>query len=176
MPLPRSRRAAPVALSLALTLAAAIAHAAPTVSDPEDVRGPLDIERVDLERPTTASPLEIAVSFYRRVTRRPFVKGGRVRVSFDTRGGVRPEWIGSVQARRHGLALVVSSRRRELARYRIRRPNSHTLSTTIPGSTPANPNGPLRIRVATSWRARHGPCKHSCDDRAPDAGSLVVSV
>jgi hypothetical protein len=172
-----TRRAASIAIAVALAIASAEASAAPLgVSDPDDVRGPLDISRVDLDRPTTSSPLGIDVSFYRRVTRRLFVKGGRVRISFDTGGGLRPEWIGAVRPGRDGLTLVVSSRRRELARYRIRRPNNRTLATTIPGSTEANPNGPLRVRVASSWRARHGPCKRACNDRAPDAGSVVVSV
>jgi hypothetical protein len=175
---PRPRRLnhpslAMVAVLLAASLASSASASNRASFDPADTDGPLDIAGVELVRATTGSPLDVTVAFYRRIERKVFTTGGHLRAFFDTTGGAKPEWIGDVARASHKLVLVIAnSSGRELARYRVQRPNPRTLETTIPGSTPANPNGPLAVHVVSSFHSRHGPCKRTCEDRAPDAGTL----
>jgi hypothetical protein len=162
-----------VAVLLAASLASSARASNRSSSDPADTDGPLDIAGVELVRPTTGSPLDVTVAFYRRVARKVFTTGGHLRAFFDTAGDAKPEWIGEVTRAAHKLVLVIaSSSGRELARYRMQQPSPRTLVTTIPGSTPANPNGPLAVHLVSTFHRRHGPCKRTCEDRAPDAGTL----
>ena len=169
---------------MSLVLAVAVAVLAPgralagrgyaTEADGDDARGPLDVKRLHLVRPTSWSPLHVVVTFYRRVPSKVFARGGHAHLGFDTQGDAGADWTGTVTRTRRGLTLIVRGRGGEWGRERVARPTPRELAVTLPGSTPPNPNGPVAVTAKTSYKRPRGPCRHACTDRAPDGGGLAI--
>jgi hypothetical protein len=163
-----------VAVEMLAPPAAMAGQASATATDPDDARGPLDIKQLYLGRPTASSPLDIVVTYFRRVPAKIFSKGGHTNLWFDTQGNAHAEWTGSVTRTRRGLVLVITGRSGEWGRVPVRRPNLHELAVTLPGASPANPIGDVAVRAKSAYKRPRGPCKHACTDRAPDAHGLVI--
>jgi hypothetical protein len=149
-------------------------RASVTASDPDDARGPLDIKRLYLGRPTASSPLEVIVTYFRRAPTMIFSKGGHTNLWFDTQGDAHAEWTGAVTRTRRGLVLVITGRSGEWGRVPIRRPNLREIAVTLPGASPVNPIGDVAVTAKSAYKRPRGPCKHACTDRAPDGHGLVI--
>jgi hypothetical protein len=154
--------------------AALAGRASVTASDPDDARGPLDIKRLYLGRATASSPLEVVVTYFRRVPTKIFSKGGHTNLWLDTQGDAHADWTGSVTRTRRGLVLVITGRSGEWGRVPIRRPNLREIAVTLPGASSVNPIGDVAVTAKSAYKRPRGPCKHPCTDRAPDRHGLVI--
>jgi len=160
------------ALALAL---AALPAAATSLTDPDDVAGKLDLATVTGTKTEDAAPLKIRITTYENWAARLLRDSGRNRVFvlFNVDADPKPEYRGTIVYTGGDLVMLISGQGSSFEPLPVRHPNGHTLRTTVPGGSPPNPDGTVRI-AARSRFVDAADCADGCRDRAPNGGWLAV--
>jgi hypothetical protein len=169
------RTATPAALVVLAVALAALPATATTITDPDDVAGKLDLATVTGTKADDAAPLRIRITTYENWAARLLRDSGRNRVFvlFNVDADPKPEYRGEIVYTGGDLVMLISGQGSSFEPLPVRHPNGHTLRTTVPGDSPPNPEGRVRI-AARSRFVDEGDCADRCRDRAPNGGWLVV--
>jgi hypothetical protein len=165
------------ALAIGLALVGAyLASAGPasaasgSIKDGRDAKGKLDVASVSYSRAADRS-LTHTIRFHAPVQSR-LLKDNLLAFAFDIDGNRKTDRIGVVLwadgALRGG---VVDNKGRLLALARVRRPNSRSIATTIPGRA-LDLNGGYRWVLLSEYKDR-GRCKKGCLDAVPNGAPAL---
>lgn len=171
----RSRSALALVPLLALLLLAPTAVAA-TVADPDDVEGKLDLASVTARKADALAPLRIRITTYENWAARLLRESGRNRVVvlFNVDADPETEYRGVILRVGGDLVMLVRGGSSSFEPLPVRHPDGHTLRTVVPGGSPPNPEGPVRIAVR-SRSFDEADCADGCLDRAPNGGWVMAS-
>lgn len=171
----RSRPVLALVPLLTLLLIAPPAGAA-TVADPDDVGGKLDLATVTARKTDPLAPLWIRITTYESWAPRLLRESGpnRVVVLFNVDADPKKEFRGVILRIGGDLVMLVSGEGSSFEPLPVRHPNGHTLRTVVPGGSPPNPEGPVRI-AARSRLFDEADCADGCLDRAPNGGWVMAS-
>lgn len=171
----RARASAVLVPLLALLLLAPGAGAA-TVTDPDDVAGKLDLATVTATKSEASAPLKIRITTYENWAARLLRESGpnRVIVLFNVDTDPDPEYRGRILYAGGDLFMTISGEGSSFEPLPVRHPNGHTLRTVVPGSSPPNPDGQVRIAVR-SRLYDDADCADGCFDRAPNGGWVLAT-
>ena len=169
------RRSLPVALILALVLA--LPASAEQVTDPDDVHGKLDLSLVTGNKADMDAPLRVRIETYENwATSLLNWKGNnRVWILFNVDSDRKFEYVGTITSAKGDLGLNIEGSGSAFETLPVHHPDGHTLKTRIPGDSPPNPEGTVRIAVKSRYKTKTGGCSDRCRDRAPNGGTLAVS-
>jgi len=171
------RRSMPiVAFIVAFIVAVALASpaSAEELADPDDVKGKLDLSLVVGNKKNSDGPLRIKIETYENWAKSLLNRKhrNRVWVYFNVDKDKEFEYTGFIYSIRQGKLIMDFLVLEEL---RVRHPDGHTLRVRVPGDSPPNPEGLVRIAVKSRFKTKTGGCSEGCRDRAPNGGTLAVS-
>jgi len=170
------RRSVPI-LALVLALALALPVSAEQLTDPDDVHGKLDLSLVAGNKKDPDAPLRIRIETYENwaASLLTYKGGNRVWILFNVDSDTKFEYVGTITSVKGDLGLNIEGSGSAFETLPVKHPNGHTLKTRIPGDSPPNPEGTVRIAVKSRYKTKTGGCSEGCRDRAPNGGTLAVS-
>jgi hypothetical protein len=168
----RTLLAASIALALALT---PLSASASQVTDPNDVAGKLDLKVLIGTKSSSNAPLVIKVRTYGSWAKHLLADSGdnRIKILFDVDGDGVAEYVGEISESGGKLHLDISGSGSSFEPLPVKHPNGRTIKTTVPGGSPPNPNGTVRIAARSVFK-NSGSCSSACKDRVPNSGWLAV--
>jgi hypothetical protein len=171
----RGRALGTITLVAALLMGLAAPAGAATTTDPNDVAGKLDLRTLTGTKASTSAPLHITIVTYGNWKARVLRASthNRIFVLFNTDSDPPPEYVGTIVRSGGALHMDITGSGSSFEPLPVHHPDGHTITTVVPGSSPPNPDG--NVRIAT--RSRFGDqssCSTPCKDRAPNGGWLTV--
>jgi arylsulfatase A-like enzyme len=142
--------------------------------DDDDVSGQLDLARLAYRRADAGNPLKVRVETHRGWRTNVLRRRGssRLLVQIDLDGDSRPEYrVRIVLTGRRLRAWIIGPSGR-IGSLRVRKPNPRTLTFSIPGRSPANPDpgAGINLRTRSRFFDPGSKCHPACVDWAPDQG------
>ena len=170
------RRSLPI-VAFILAIALASPASAEEVADPDDVKGKLDLSLVVANKSDTDAPLRIRIETHENWAASLLSWKGknRVWILFNVDNDTNIEYVGTITSAKGKLGLNIEGSGSAFETLRVSHPDGHTLKTKIPGDSPPNPEGTVRIAVRSRYKTKTGGCSEGCRDRAPNGGTLAVS-
>lgn len=146
-----------------------------SLTDPDDVAGKLDLATLSGTKSEDAAPLKIRITTHENWAARLLRDSGRNRVwvLFNVDTDPEPEYRGEIVYTGGDLVMLIEGEGSSFEPLPVRHPDGHTLRTTVPGGSPPNPEGRVRI-AARSRFVDEADCASGCRDRAPNGGWLLV--
>lgn len=168
-------RSFPALVPLLVLALLATPAGATTVTDPDDVAGKLDLATVTGTKTDATAPLKIRITTYENWAARLLRESGRNRVIvlFNVDTDPETEYRGAIVYAGGDLVMRIRGEGSSFEPLPVRHPNGHTLRTVVPGGSPPNPDGRVRIAVR-SRMYDDAECADGCRDRAPNGGWVLV--
>lgn len=170
-----------VRIVLLAAAAVALLSAAPAVasqtSDPDDVAGKLDLKEVVGRKGDSTAPLRIELQTYEGWKRDLLCAcaDNRLVILFDVDSDPGVDYVGRIhQGDDAKLYLYITGEGSSFEPLPVRHPEGDVVKTTIPGDSPPNPSGTVRIAARSTYYSATGACDDGCRDRAPNGGWLAV--
>jgi hypothetical protein len=144
-----------------------------TATDPNDVPGKLDLYKLHFTKMNATSPLHIVVRTYGPWAK-SVLEGNQnkliVYLDADRDGSV--DYHARIKKIGDKLVVLIAGSGSAFEPVPAHKPNGRTVTFTIPGGSPPNPNGmPPQMR-AYSLFTEGTACDTGCIDKAPNSGWL----
>lgn len=173
----RSIRTLLAALSAAAVLLSAAPAGAAEVRDPNDVPGKLDLKRL-VGRRNAEGILRIRIETWgnwKKSLLNAKTTRNRLFVLFNVDEDPKPEYVGKIMASKGKLFMTIRGSGSVFEPLPVRKPAGNAVTTIVPGNSPPNPEGPLRLAARSRYVSDFGKCTEGCVDRAPNGGWLGVA-
>jgi hypothetical protein len=144
-----------------------------TATDPNDVPGKLDLYRLHFAKTNATAPLHIVVKTYG-----PWAKSvlegnaNKLIVYLDTNHNGSVDYHARIKKVGDKLVVLIAGSGSSFEPVPAHKPNGRTVTFTIPGNSPPNPNGMPPDMRAYSLFTESLACDTGCIDKAPDSGWL----
>ncbi|MBI2237882.1 MAG: hypothetical protein HYU54_05065 [Actinobacteria bacterium] len=165
-------------LATLLLLASAVSAAATQAGDPDDVAGKLDLKELVVGKADSTAPLRVRLETYEGWKRNLLCDCGdnRLVILFDVDSDSAADYVGKISQADDGkLYLYIKGEGSSFEPLPVRHPEDDVIKTVVPGDSPPNPSGTVRIAARSTYYSATGACDDGCKDRAPNGGWLAVS-
>lgn len=171
----RGRALGTITIAAALVLGLSAPAGASQIGDPNDVVGKLDLKTLTGTKASTSAPLHITIVTYGNWKARVLRASthNRIFVLFNTNSDPAVEYVGTIVRSGGALHMDIEGSGSTFEPLPVQHPNGHTITTIVPGSSPPNPDGNVRIAARSRFRNQTS-CSTVCRDRAPNSGWLTV--
>jgi hypothetical protein len=171
----RGRAFGTITLVAGLVMALATPAGATQIGDPNDVAGKLDLKTLIGTKAGASAPLHITIVTYGDWRKRLLRESAhnRIFVLFNTDSDTSPEFVGTISESGGALHMVITGSGSSFEPLPVHHPNGHTITTVVPGSSPPNPDGNVRIAARSRFR-NQTTCSTVCKDRIPNGGWLTI--